>query len=220
MWTSRRPEAELAAELGVSRAAPGTLAGIRIAGTDAIDHDAVGNLQAVGAVIVGTVAPHRSDQPVADREADIVVTTQARAAAVGVTPTAAALRTRLGVVASDLALANLALAVLATNAPARAWPADVRFAAPVEPVVGVAVDRHSRTAVDAVTTALSDAGARVVTVESGTRSIPDGMDAVITAKCPTVTDDLCSVIVTVDGLTVTVRPARSTMRQLWISLHR
>lgn len=204
VWISRRAEAELAAELGVSRAAPGALAGIRIAVTDAVDHDAVGNLRAAGAVIIGTVAPHRSDRPVADGEADIAVTTQAAATAVGVTPTAAALRTRLGVVAADLTLANLAVTVLAANATARTWPAYVRLAAPVEPVVGVVVDRHSRTAFATVTAALSDAGARLVTVESGTRSIPDGLDAVITAECPTVTDDLCAVTMAVDGLTVTV----------------
>ena len=70
-------------------------------------------------------------------------------------PTAAALPCRLSVVASDLALADLAMTVLAANAPARAWPADVRFAAPPDPVVGVAVDGCSRAVLNAVTAALS-----------------------------------------------------------------
>jgi hypothetical protein len=100
------------------------------------------------------------------------------------------------------------MTVLGANAPAGAWPADVRLAAPPEPVVAVALDGCSRTVVSAVTAALSTAGARVVIVDlddARMHAIPDGLDAVIIPAGPTVAGTRCAVTVDVDGSAVTVQ---------------
>jgi allophanate hydrolase len=66
--------------------------------------------------------------------------------------------------------ANRAMAVMAAGAMGRAWPADVRLAAPPNPVVAVPselpeLDRDWRAAFDATVDVLVEAGARVVTVD-------------------------------------------------------
>jgi len=71
--------------------------------------------------------------------------------------------------AADLALANRAMSVMAA-AVDRPWPADVRLAAPPNPVVAVPsdlpeLDAEWRAAFDAAVGKLSDAGARIVTVD-------------------------------------------------------
>ncbi|MBP1821842.1 allophanate hydrolase [Mycobacterium sp. OAE908] len=71
--------------------------------------------------------------------------------------------------AADLAFANRAMGVMAAAA-GRPWPADVRLAAPPNPVVAVPgelpqLDAEWRAAFDAVVGRLSEAGARVVTVD-------------------------------------------------------
>ena len=183
------------------------LAGIRIAVADSVDEVSLAALRAAGAVIVATAAP-KTGCAVADGEADIAVTTRAPASAVCITPTAAALRAPVSVLASDLALANLAMTVLAAHASGVPWPVDVRLATPADPVVGVVADPGSPGAFDKVTTALTAAGARVLAVEidgSVPLNIPDGLDAIITLACPTVIDDLCGVTVSVGGSAVTVR---------------
>lgn len=180
------------------------LAGLRVAVADAVGDAAVTAMRDAGAFVAKGVSA-RSDQLVAAGDADIAVTADASPMAVCITPTAAALRTRLSVVASDLAVANAAMAVLAADAPGR-WPADVRLAAPPEPVIGVALDGHAR-ALDGVTSALSRTGARVVDGDFGALwngAVPDGVDAVITAPSRDLPDDLCSVTVRVDGSVVTV----------------
>ena len=72
--------------------------------------------------------------------------------------------------ARDLELANAAMSALAAGAPHRAWPADTRFAAPPNPVVAIPaelpeLDEQWRSAFDAAVAALTDAGARIVTVD-------------------------------------------------------
>lgn len=174
--------------------ATGALAGIRIAVADTVDDTATNALRTAGAVIVTT------------GESDIVMTTQAPAGAVCLTPSAAAFPTQLSVAAPDLILANLAMTALAAGAATRAWPSDVRLAAPAEPVVGIVTDPDSPAAFDKVTAALSGAGARVVAVALDAPvplNIPGELDAVITLASPTVVD-LCAVTVDVDGLAVTV----------------
>lgn len=66
--------------------------------------------------------------------------------------------------------ANRAMAVMAAGASGRAWPADVRLAAPPNPVVAVPselpeLDRDWRAAFDAAVDVLVEAGARIVTVD-------------------------------------------------------
>lgn len=73
------------------------------------------------------------------------------------------------VFAPDLPLANSAMRVMA-GAGDRPWPADTRLAAPPAPVVAVpdelpGLDAQWRAAFDAAVTTLTDAGARVVTIE-------------------------------------------------------
>ena len=143
---------------------------------------------------------------VSDGESDVIVTTQAPAVAVCVTPTAAALPTQLSVTAPDLVLANLVMTVLATGAGTGPWPSDVRLAAPAEPVVGIVTEPDSPAAFDKVTAALSEAGARVVALELEAPvplNIPDELDAVITLARPTAMN-LCAVTVDVDGSALTV----------------
>jgi len=72
--------------------------------------------------------------------------------------------------ARDLDVANRAMGVMAAGAPQRPWPADAKLAAPPNPVVAVpselpGLDAEWRAAFDASVSALSDAGARVVTVD-------------------------------------------------------
>ncbi|MGB3232765.1 MAG: hypothetical protein WA944_24570 [Mycobacterium sp.] len=177
-------------------AATGSLAGSRVVVADTVGDGVVGALRGAGATIV---------DPSAFATADVVVTTGAPAAPVCITPTAAALSARLSVLASDLVLADAVTAVLAGHAPGRrVWPADIRLAAPVEPVVGVALNRHGRSVFDAVTAALTKIGARLVSVPVGTHSVPDGVDAVVVPADSTAPDGLCSVTVSVDGAALTV----------------
>jgi allophanate hydrolase len=72
--------------------------------------------------------------------------------------------------AADLDLANRTMGVMAVGASGRQWPADVRLAAPPSPVVAIPnelpeLDRDWRAAFDAAVGKLSDAGARIVTVD-------------------------------------------------------
>jgi allophanate hydrolase len=72
--------------------------------------------------------------------------------------------------ARDLAVANRAMGVMAAGAPQRPWPADVKLAAPPNPVVAVpselpGLDGVWRAAFDASVSALAEAGARVITVD-------------------------------------------------------
>jgi allophanate hydrolase len=74
------------------------------------------------------------------------------------------------VFASNLALANRAMGVMAAGARFRGWPSDVRLASPPSPVVAVPselpeLDREWRAAFDAAVGCLADAGARIVTVD-------------------------------------------------------
>jgi allophanate hydrolase len=72
--------------------------------------------------------------------------------------------------ARDLEVANRAMGVMAAGAPQRPWPADVKLAAPPNPVVAVpselpGLDGVWRAAFDAAVSALADSGARIVTVD-------------------------------------------------------
>ncbi len=72
--------------------------------------------------------------------------------------------------APDLDLANRAMRVMADAAPDRAWPSDVRLAAPPNPVVAVPADLPGldddwRAAFDRAVSTLTDAGARLITVD-------------------------------------------------------
>jgi len=74
------------------------------------------------------------------------------------------------ILARDLEVANRAMGVMAAGARQRPWPADVKLAAPPNPVVAVpaelpGLDGTWRAAFDAAVGALTDAGARVVTVD-------------------------------------------------------
>jgi allophanate hydrolase len=73
--------------------------------------------------------------------------------------------------ARDLELANRAMGVMASGAPQRPWPADVKLAAPPQPVVAVpaelpALDAVWRAAFDAAVRVLTAAGAHIVTVDA------------------------------------------------------
>jgi allophanate hydrolase len=241
VWISRRPDADVAAELVRSREAGGVLAGVRLAVKDNVDaaglpttagcpefayHPgrdaaAVASLRSAGAVVVGktnldqfatglvgTRSPHGavtdSRRPefisggsssgsavaVATGEADIAIGTDTAGSGrvpaglqgiVGVKPTVGVISTD-GVVpacesydcvtifAPSLELANRAMGVMAGGATDRGWPADVRLAAPPNPVVAVPnelpeLDHEWRAAFDAAVTGLQDAGARIVTVD-------------------------------------------------------
>jgi allophanate hydrolase len=72
--------------------------------------------------------------------------------------------------ARDLEVANRAMGVMAAGAPQRPWPADVKLAAPPNPVVAVpselpGLDAEWCAAFDAAVSALTVAGARIVTVD-------------------------------------------------------
>jgi allophanate hydrolase len=200
-WTSRRPDAEVAAELAVSR---GPLAGVRLAIDDNIDvaglpttaavpefayqpeRDAasVAALRVAGAVVVGkTDLDH-----FATGEADVAIgiTSSGRMPVgmqgiVGVRPTVGVISTDgvvpafesydcVTVFAPNLELANRAMGVMAGGARNRQWQADVRLAAPPNPVIAVPeepreLDIHWRRAFDAAVSALTDGTARVVTID-------------------------------------------------------
>ncbi len=72
--------------------------------------------------------------------------------------------------AADLSLADRAMGVLAAGAGQRAWPADIRFAAPPEPIVAVfdslpELDPLWRDAFERTLDALRKRGVRIVTVD-------------------------------------------------------
>ncbi|MFI6868222.1 allophanate hydrolase [Nocardia sp. NPDC050406] len=72
--------------------------------------------------------------------------------------------------ARDLALADQAMGVMAAGAPGRAWPADVRLAAPPRPVVAIfaelpELDTVWRSAFDRTVAGLRERGARIVEVD-------------------------------------------------------
>jgi allophanate hydrolase len=72
--------------------------------------------------------------------------------------------------AQNLDMANRAMRVMAAGARDRQWPSDVRLAAPPNPVVAVPnelpeLDREWRGAFDAAVGRLTEAGARIVTVD-------------------------------------------------------
>ncbi|MBX7431362.1 hypothetical protein JDV09_04440 [Mycobacterium sp. Y57] len=160
----RTPDADGAAEPDH----PGPLAGVRVAvqagapGADA--------LRAAGARLSGD-----------DADAWVMTGTAAGAsAAAGVTPTAAVLGAPVTVAATDLDLGNRVLAILAAHRPA-AWPADLRLAAPAQPVVAADPSVPS-----AVTSTLAAAGALVVALpraDAGTAPLPDGVDVVVFPGC-------------------------------------
>ena len=127
---------------------------------------------------------------VAGGEADIAIGTDTAGSGrvpaafqgiVGIKPTVGAVSTQgvvpacrsydcLTIFAADLDLANRAMAVLAAHAGDRAWPADVRFAAPPEPVVAVFdalpdLDPLWHKAFERTVRRLRDSGARIVTVD-------------------------------------------------------
>ena len=114
----------------------------------------------------------------------------------------------------DLELANRAMAEIAAEAPGRRWPADVRFAAPPNPVVAVpgALSR-----LDGAVATLTDAGARVMTVDTEavlqTGMPPDGVDVLMVPTAAVGGDlfDTCAVAVVAEGegplgVTVLARP--------------
>ncbi|MTE15600.1 allophanate hydrolase [Nocardia aurantiaca] len=73
--------------------------------------------------------------------------------------------------AAELNLANRAMGVMAAGAPGRAWPGDVRLAAPPKPVVAVFaalpdLDPLWRTAFERTVASLRDLGATIVEVDS------------------------------------------------------
>jgi allophanate hydrolase len=203
VWTSRRPDADVAAQLAQSR---GPLAGVRLAIKDNVDAAglpttaaftefayqperdaaAVAALRAAGAVVVGKT---NLDQ-FAIGEADIAIGTDTTGSGripaglqgiVCVKPTIGVISTDgvvpgcesydcVTILAPNLELANLAMGVMAGSARDRQWPADVRLAAPPNPVIAVPnelpeLDSHWRTAFDAAVSALADGPARVVTID-------------------------------------------------------
>lgn len=100
---------------------------------------------------------------------------------VGIKPTVGVISTRgvlpacesydcVTIFAADVELANLAMAAMATGAPARPWPADTRIAAPPRPVVAVPaelpqLDSTWRAAFHAAVAQLADAGAQIVSID-------------------------------------------------------
>lgn len=72
--------------------------------------------------------------------------------------------------AADLELAGRAMGVMAAGAPSRPWPADVRLAAPPQPVVAVFsklpdLDPLWHSAFESTVTALRERGARIVEID-------------------------------------------------------
>ncbi len=86
--------------------------------------------------------------------------------------------------AADLTTANRAMAAMSTGAPARPWPADVRLAAPPNPVIAVFttlpdLDPLWHSAFERTVAALRDAGARIIEIDpepflSAARLLYDG----------------------------------------------
>ena len=116
--------------------------------------------------------------------------------------------------AVDVALANAASTVVVTAMP-RTWPADVRFAAPPRPVVAVPTnpsdyDDGDRLALASAVDALRAAGARLVALDTETRTaegaFAEGADVVLGLKGSR--DGLCSVTVPVVGRPVAVLARR------------
>jgi allophanate hydrolase len=150
------------------------------------DAAAVAALRAAGAVVVGKT---NLDQ-FATGEADIAIGTDTAGSGriptglqgiVGIKPTIGVVSTDgvvpacesydcVTVFARHLELANRAMGVMACGARDRAWPSDVRVAAPPNPVIAVpnelpGLDNQWRAAFETAVTALANAGARVVTVD-------------------------------------------------------
>lgn len=78
----------------------------------------------------------------------------------------------ISIFARELSAANRAMSVMAAGASDRRWPADIKFAAPPNPVVAVPrelveLDRHWSAAFDCAVRELTDAGARIVPIELG-----------------------------------------------------
>ncbi|NNH70229.1 allophanate hydrolase [Nocardia uniformis] len=72
--------------------------------------------------------------------------------------------------ARDLAVADRAMGVMAADAPARSWPADIRLAAPPQPVVAVftelpELDAVWRGAFERTVAALKERGATIVAID-------------------------------------------------------
>ncbi|WP_428368092.1 allophanate hydrolase-related protein [Mycolicibacterium sp.] len=164
------------------------LTGIQVAIAPAGDPDAVlsARLRAAGATVgIGPAAITVTDP------------THPPAAPVRIVATAAALPTALAVDATDLALADAALAALAGGARSGVWPAQVRLAAPPAPAIGVAAGVP-----DGLTAALARAATATHSfADPGT--VPDGLDAVVTTSAGPVADGHCAVTVSVDGRPVT-----------------
>jgi allophanate hydrolase len=150
------------------------------------DAAAVAALRAAGAVVVGKTGGDHFGTA----EADIAIGTDTAGSGripaglqgiVGIKPTIGVVSTDgvvpacesydcVTVFARDLELADRAMGVMACAARDRAWPSDVRVAAPPNPVIAVpnelpGLDNQWRAAFDAAVTALADSGARVVTVD-------------------------------------------------------
>lgn len=100
----------------------------------------------------------------------------------GIVPTAAAVPDPVAVLAPDLEAANRAMSVLLTGAPPRRWPADVRFAAPPHPVVGVTA---------ALPVEVRQAVPSACAVPGSPTAPPEHVDALVTADPPQ--GDVCGV---------------------------
>lgn len=176
VWISRRPDAEIAAEIE-SRGGDGHLAGLRLAVDETSDAAAVEALRTAGAVVVGTT--HSAPVAVATGAADLAVAAAAGSRVpaavhgiVAIAPTAGVIigqACRTVVFAPTLASADRATAVLAAAAPERSWPSDVRLAAAPAPVVAIPeelpeLDGPGRAAFERAVDTLAAAGARIVRV--------------------------------------------------------
>ncbi|MCV7169212.1 allophanate hydrolase [Mycobacterium manitobense] len=165
------------------------------------DRDAapVAALRAAGAVVVGKTnmdqfatggAGSGAAVAVAADEADIAIVSGAAESGrmpaalqgiVAITPTSGVISTegvvpahepRVSLLASGIALADRAMAVLAAEPGDRRWPADTRLAAPPNPVVAVprdlpALDPTWREAFARAVGTLSDAGGAIVEIDVG-----------------------------------------------------
>lgn len=125
----------------------------------------------------------------------VLTGTHVPAGAVGIASTTAA--DRITVLGPDLVTANRAMAVLAPQAAATRWPADVRFAAPPRPVIAAPVALS-----DAVRQAIPDA--TVVAAPDDGGRLRDGVDAVLTTARPC--GDPCGAAVYTAHFAVLARP--------------
>lgn len=105
---------------------------------------------------------------------------------VGIMPTAAAVSDPIVVLAPDLEAADRAMTSLAAQSPGRRWPADVRFAAPPDPVIG---------AVAALPPEVVRSLPTVVPLPNLPTAWPEQVDVVVTIEPPP--GDLCGVAVSV-----------------------